>query len=144
MSNEIQRLHFDFVEVAGEVIEDVTVLNPAIVAYDLARAKFNWPKRDDAEMLFGTYVIWSQLHADGRYPGEFKDFRDRDCTAAGDWPTSLCSSCGTPAASDESLYCHKCGDELPAEDEPREPETVNPTRAGAVENSASLSASEPG
>lgn len=135
MSNNIKRVHFDYVEVAGEVIEDVTVLNPALTAYDLDRAKFGWPTRDDADLFFTNYVVWKQLTADRRYAGDFRQFREVDCSAIGDYPTSLCGSCETPAASDESRFCHKCGDELPADDEPRD-EDVNPTRAGAGESYA--------
>lgn len=135
-NNGIQRVTFDYVEVAGDVLEGITVQNPAITAYDLDRAKFGWPKRADADMFFTTYIVWRQLVAEKLYAGDFKQFREVDCTALGDYPKTVCQSCDTPAAGDESRYCHKCGDTLPAEDEPRDPEDVDPTRAEAGESFA--------
>jgi len=54
----------------------VDVTNQALVQWDWEANKKGWPEPTKAPMLWQTFIIWAQLHHDGRYSGDFKAFRE--------------------------------------------------------------------
>lgn len=79
----IKRLIVD-VELAGQGgLEPIRVQvnNHALVGWDLTYKQKGWPKAEDANLLWLTWVTWKQMQKDGTYAqgDNFAAFREDDC-----------------------------------------------------------------
>jgi len=52
----------------------VQATNADLVAFDRERARYGWPKGDDAPFLWLTYLAWKALQRAGIFPGSLAEF----------------------------------------------------------------------
>lgn len=78
--SSVKRLVVSVEMADGTMHEELRVRNPALCAYDMERNRLKWPDAREAPMLWQTFVTWRQLVNDGLYAGDFKTFRDVDCS----------------------------------------------------------------
>lgn len=58
----------------------VTVRSRSKVAWDMTRAKRQWPTTSDAPMFWIEFLCWHALQSEGSYAGKWEDFQN-DCLA---------------------------------------------------------------
>jgi predicted RNA-binding protein with PUA domain len=66
-------------------LEEITVQtdNRDMVAYDLHRARSQWPKLDEAPILWMTFLGWHAMKRTGVTAEKFEDFNDRCAQVTG-------------------------------------------------------------
>lgn len=72
------------VELNDGTSHDLVIANPSLVAWDRTRAKWNWPKADDATLLWMTFVAWHHMKAHGLVKCEYTEFEEKVCLDVSD------------------------------------------------------------
>lgn len=65
-------------------VHDLTITNASMVAWDRARAKYNWPAGTDAPSLWSTFIAWHQMKAQGLVDCNFETFESARAVYVGD------------------------------------------------------------
>lgn len=59
--------------------EEISVINPDRVRWDMTAHKQKWPSFQDAPFLGTTFLAWSALRRLDLYSENFETFQNKDC-----------------------------------------------------------------
>lgn len=81
----MERIKID-VELNDGSQHSLVIGNPSLVAWDRTRATRNWPKLQDANTLWMTFIAWHHMKAAGLITCELTEFETKVCVAIADTP----------------------------------------------------------